>query len=88
MPARKRSDPEPAAPAVADQLSYAEAQTALELALAQLQDPELPVEAMADLYKRASSYAQRCETILEQVEQSIELWDPQTPQQQPQTYVS
>lgn len=71
---------------VAAELSYSEAQAALELALAELQSPDLPVEAMQDLYLRARSYAQRCEQLLLQVEQSIELWDPQTPETPPQPY--
>jgi len=86
MPPRKRSNTDRAAESIADQLSYAEAQTALELALARLQDPDLPVEAMAELYQRARSYVQRCETILQQVEQSVQLWDPQNPDQDPLTY--
>lgn len=58
-------------------LSYSEAQTALELALAQLQANDLPVETMAELYQRARGYADRCEQLLNQVEQSINLWDPE-----------
>ena len=42
---------------VARDLSFREAQTALELCLAQLQDQDLDVEAMADLYRRALAYA-------------------------------
>ena len=71
---------------VAAELSFGEAQAALELALAELQSPELPVEAMQALYLRARRYAERCEHLLLQVEQSIELWDPQTPQTPPHTY--
>lgn len=59
------------------ELSYSEAQTALELALAQLQASDLPVETMGELYQRARSYAERCEQLLNQVEQSINVWDPQ-----------
>jgi len=58
-------------------LSYSEAQIALELALAQLQAPDLPVETMGELYQRARGYADRCEQLLNQVEQSINLWDPE-----------
>jgi exodeoxyribonuclease VII small subunit len=58
-------------------LSYSEAQTALELALAQLQASDLPVETMGELYQRARGYAERCEQLLNQVEQSINVWDPQ-----------
>jgi exodeoxyribonuclease VII small subunit len=58
-------------------LSYREAQTALDLALAQLQANDLPVESMAELYQRARGYAERCEQLLNQVEHSINLWDPE-----------
>ena len=61
----------------AAQLSYSEAHTALELALAQLQAPDLAVEEMGALYQRAQAYAARCEELLAHIEQSIELWDPQ-----------
>lgn len=67
----------------AEQLSYSEAQTALELALAQLQAPDLPVEEMGALYQRAQAYATRCQQLLEEIEQSIDLWDPQSGQVMP-----
>lgn len=69
---------------VVDALSYSEAQTALELALAQLQAPDLAVETMGELYQRARGYADRCEQLLNQVEQSISLWDPEHPATPPQ----
>lgn len=59
-------------------LSYQEARTALELALAKLQSSELEVEEMAGLYRRAQAYAERCEAVLKQVEQDVIQWDPQT----------
>ena len=68
------------------ELSYSEAHTALELALAQLQSSDLPVEAMADLYQRARGYAERCEQVLEQIEQTIELWDPEHPESPPSRF--
>lgn len=71
---------------LAAELSYSEAQTALELALAQLQSRDLAVEEMTALYQRAEAYAKRCEQVLLQVEQTIELWDPQIPDSEPQTY--
>ena len=70
----------------AAELSYSEAQTALELALHQLQDSSLDVESMAELYQRARRYAARCEAVLSQVEQRVALWDPETPDAQPQRY--
>lgn len=80
-------DPDPSeSAALAAELSYSEAQTALELALAQLQSSDLAVEEMTALYERARAYAQRCEQVLQQVEQTIELWDPQNPEATPRVY--
>lgn len=56
-------------------LSFNEARTALELAMAQLQSSELEVEQMADLYRRAEAYADRCEAVLESVEQNVIEWE-------------
>jgi exodeoxyribonuclease VII small subunit len=56
------------------QLSYRDAQTALELTLAQLQSSELEVEEMAGLYRRAEAYANRCELVLETVQQEVIEW--------------
>lgn len=56
-------------------LSYQEASTALELALSQLQSSELEVEQMAGLYRRAQAYADRCEVLLELVEQEVVEWE-------------
>ena len=71
---------------IAAQLSFREAQTALELSLAELQAPELDVEEMAGLYRRASRYAQRCEQLLQQVEQEVMQWDPAQPEQSPEPF--
>ena len=57
------------------QLSYQEARTALELAMAQLQSTELEVEEMANLYRRAEAYANRCDAVLSSVEQEVIQWD-------------
>ena len=73
-------------PGIADDLSFREAQTALELCLAQLQDQELDVESMADLYLRAQRYADRCETVLRQVEQQVMQWDPEAQDTAPTPY--
>jgi len=75
---------EPAA--AAKDLSFRESQTALELCLAQLQDGELDVELMADLYRRALAYAERCESVLQQVEQEVMQWDPSQPDLAPTPY--
>mgnify|MGYP001814648518 CR=1 FL=1 len=56
-------------------LTYSQARTALELVLAELQTNDLDVESMAGLFRRGQAYAQRCEAILEQVEQEVLLWD-------------
>jgi len=65
--------------APSDDLSFRQAQTALELTLAQLQASDLDVEAMADLYRRAQGYADRCESLLQKVEQEVMQWDPAQP---------
>lgn len=70
----------------ASDLSFREAQTALELCLAQLQDQDLDVEAMADLYQRALAYAERCEAVLARVEQQVMQWDPGQPDLAPTPY--
>lgn len=68
----------------ASDLSYRQAQTALDLTLAELQTSDLDVEALASLYQRAQAYADRCEALLRQVEQEVMQWDPQRPDQPPQ----
>jgi exodeoxyribonuclease VII small subunit len=68
---------------IACQLSFREAQTALELSLAELQAPDLDVEEMAGLYRRASRYAERCEELLQEVEQEVMQWDPEQPEDPP-----
>lgn len=84
----------PAAPAqpaggdddIASELSFREAQTALELSLAELQAPDLDVEQMAGLHRRASRYADRCEQLLQQVEQEVMQWNPDQPDDAPLPY--
>jgi exodeoxyribonuclease VII small subunit len=71
-------DPSAAEPGPED-LSFRQAQAALELALAQLQSSDLDVETMAGLYRRAEGYADRCEALLQQVEQEVLQWDPADP---------
>lgn len=73
-------------PDIAGQLNFRDAQTALELSLAELQAQNLDVEQMAGLYRRASLYADRCEQLLQQVEQEVMQWDPAQPQDSPQPY--
>lgn len=72
--------------AVAAGLSYNEARTALELSLSELQASDLDVEAMAGLYRRAEAYAERCEQLLNQVEQDVLLWTGNDPKATPAAY--
>ena len=74
------------APDIAADLSYNEARAALELALAELQSSELDVEAMAALYQRAQSYVNRCQAVLDAVEQEVLMWDASDPNSQPERY--
>jgi exodeoxyribonuclease VII small subunit len=85
-PKRSRSTGKASAPDAAGQqwgewlkeiegLSYQEASTALELALSQLQSTDLEVEQMAGLYRRAQAYADRCEGLLDLVEQEVVEWE-------------
>ena len=77
-PRRRRPASKPSADdwrAAVESLSYREAQTALELAMARLQSSELEVEEMADLYRRAEAYAERCQAVLAGVEQQVIEWD-------------
>ena len=67
-------------------LNFREAQTALELCLAQLQASDLEVEAMATLHRRAQAYANHCVQLLEKVEQEVQIWDPERPEHPAQPY--
>jgi exodeoxyribonuclease VII small subunit len=69
-----------------DDLNYRQARTALDLTLSELQSSELDVETMADLYRRALRYADRCEAVLEQVEQEVMQWNPQEPSKEPEPF--
>ncbi|MCT0225511.1 exodeoxyribonuclease VII small subunit [Synechococcus sp. CS-1328] len=61
----------------AEDLSFLQSRTALELVLAELQTSDLDVEHMATLYRRGLAYIDRCEAILEQVEHEVLQWAPQ-----------
>lgn len=76
----RATTPEPSDPtgAAAD-LTFRQAQAALELCLAQLQGSDLDVEVMGELHRRAEAYAQRCEDLLVQAEQEVMQWDPLHP---------
>ena len=69
-----------------EDLNFREAQTALELCLAQLQASDLEVETMATLHRRAQAYVNHCVHLLEKVEQEVQIWDPERPQQPAQPY--
>lgn len=56
-------------------LSFQEARTALQIAMARLQADDLEVEEMAGLYQRAEAYANRCEAVLQRVEQEVIEWE-------------
>jgi len=85
-PTNAQVDPPATDQEVAADLNFRQAQAALELALSQLQASDLDVEAMADLYRRAEIYADRCESLLVQVEQEVMQWDPDSPSLPPQTF--
>jgi len=76
----RATTPEPSDPtgAAAD-LTFRQAQAALELCLVQLQGSDLDVEVMGELHRRAEAYAQRCEELLVQAEQEVMQWDPLHP---------
>lgn len=90
-PAEQAVPTEPTEPTeaaeIAAELSFRQAQTALELCLAQLQASDLDLEAMVGLYRRARCYADRCEQLLSEVEQEILLWDPRQPGDPPSPWV-
>jgi exodeoxyribonuclease VII small subunit len=67
-----------------EELTYREAQAALEQSLVELQADDLDVERMTEVYQRASAYADRCDTLLHAVEAQVLLWDPDQPERPPQ----
>ncbi|MEB3332536.1 MAG: exodeoxyribonuclease VII small subunit [Synechococcaceae cyanobacterium] len=67
-------------------LSFRQAQAALELILSQLQSDDLDIEVMVDLHRRAEAYADHCEQLLRQVEQEVMLWNPEQPDTDPAPY--
>jgi exodeoxyribonuclease VII small subunit len=67
-----------------EQLSYREAQAALEQSLVELQAEDLDVERMTEVYQRACAFADRCDTLLQAVEAQVLLWDPDQPESSPQ----
>ena len=59
------------------QLTYAEAQGALERSLVQLQSEDLEIERLPELYAEAMGYEKRCLEVLQQVSQEIQQLDPE-----------
>ncbi|QPN61317.1 exodeoxyribonuclease VII small subunit [Synechococcus sp. CBW1002] len=78
-----KTDPSPSG---AEDLSFLQSRTALELVLAELQTSDLDVEHMAALYRRGLSYIDRCEAILEDVEQEVLQWSQQDEQSEPRPF--
>jgi exodeoxyribonuclease VII small subunit len=82
---RSRKSKPPAANATPEwladinQLSFQDAHTALQLAMAQLQASDIDVEQLAGLYQRARAYADRCESVLARVEQDVIEWGSEPP---------
>ena len=70
----------------ASDMTFRQAQSALDLTISQLQSGDLDVEAMAALYRRAEAYADRCEELLQEVEQEVMQWDPLQPDEPPSPY--
>lgn len=79
-----RRAPSPEEASGAAQLSYRDAQAALERSLVALQADDLDVERMMELYQQACAYADRCDTLLRSVEAEVLLWDPDQPDAPPQ----
>jgi exodeoxyribonuclease VII small subunit len=67
-----------------EELTYREAQAALEESLVELQANDLDVERMTEVYQRACGYADRCDALLNAVEAQVLLWDPDQPERPPQ----
>lgn len=70
----------------ASEMSYRQAQSALDLTISQLQSGDLDVEEMTSLYRRAEAYANRCEALLREVEQEVMQWDPTQPDVPPSPF--
>lgn len=59
------------------QLSYQQAQEALEIIISNLQSEELPIEDIPSLYAEALEMEKTCREILNQVVQDIKKLDPE-----------
>ena len=67
----------------ADALTYEEAFQALDLLLVKLQDDSLPLADLQSSHQRAEIYLQRCQALLNGVEQSVLKLNPDTLETQP-----
>jgi len=62
----------------AEGLSYEEALQAADLLLHQLQNDSTPLAELQQTYQRGQIYLERCESLLQVVEQSVLQLDPDT----------
>ena len=62
----------------AETLSYEEAMQALDLLLAELQNDSVPLAELQQRVLHGEVYLNRCQTLLDSVEQSIVELDPKT----------
>ena len=62
----------------AEALSYEEALQAADLLLNQLQNDSIPLAKLQQTYQRGQIYLDRCERLLEEVEQTVLQLDPKT----------
>lgn len=65
-------------------LSYEEALQAADLLLSHLQNDTLPLSELERAHRRGKIYLEHCQTLLAQVEQSVQELDPET--MMPQTH--
>ena len=62
----------------AQTLTYEEALQAADLLLNQLQNESTPLAELQQTYQRGQIYLERCEALLQEVEQSVLQLDPDT----------
>ena len=62
----------------AEQLSYEESLTALDLLLAELQNDAVPMAELQRHYQRGQVYLEHCESLLRSTEQAVIELKPQT----------
>jgi len=62
----------------ASRLSYEESLQAADLLLSHLQNDGVPIAELERAHRRGQIYLERCSTLLDQVEQSVQELDPDT----------